>query len=136
MKGTLATVHKFLSTIISLAVFVQFFLAGIWHAHVVSSPDAHVMMGLGMLLASLLALLAAIGGRLGRRVIVITAVLFVLILLQPILIEQRRSGIPFVSAFHTLNAAFIGMVAGAVSRISQGAPQVEEAGVLQPATGD
>lgn len=130
MQSTMGRIHKGLTGFISLGVFVQMFLAGIWHAQVVSTPEAHVFFGLGLLLASLLALIAAVAGRMGKRVITITAVLFVLILLQPILIEQRRAGIPLLSAFHTLNAGFIGMVSGIVARMSgepAAAPQIATA---------
>lgn len=117
MKTFFAQAHRFLTSAIGLTVFVQFFLAGLWHAEVVSSPEAHILTGLGILLASLLALIAAVAGQMGRPVIRITAILFVLILLQPFLIETRRLGtMPFLSAFHTLNAAFIGMVSGIVAR--------------------
>jgi len=105
------------------------FLAGIWHAGVTASPEAHISMGLGLLLASLLALVAAIAAGMGWRVIGLTALLFVLILLQPILIEQRCAGLPILSAFHTLNAAFIGMLGGIVMRVSQVA-RVEQEEVL------
>lgn len=122
MSHTFARIHKVLTTFIGLAVFVQFFLAGLWHAEVLNTPEAHIFFGLGLLLASLLALIAALAGRMGSQAIRTTAVLFVLILLQPILIEQRRAGIPLISAFHTVNAAFIGMVSGVASRLPAAAP--------------
>ncbi len=115
MKNTFARIHKSLTMFIALGVFLQMFLAGIWHAHVVRTPDAHIFFGLALLLASLLALIAAIAGKLPKSVIGGTALLFFLILLQPILMEARRNGLPFISAFHSLNAAVIGLVSGTVS---------------------
>lgn len=115
MQTVFARIHKVLAIVISLGVFAQMFLAGIWHAGVVSTPDAHVFFGLGLLLASLLALISAAIARLPRAVLLRTALLFGLILLQPILIEFRRSGLPLLSALHTLNAAFVGMTAGMVA---------------------
>jgi len=137
MKNQFARVHKGLALFIGIGTWVQMFLAGIWHAEVVNTPEAHVFFGLTLLLASLLALIAAVVARLDRATIGRTAVLFVLILLQPILIEQRRAGIPLLSAFHTLNAAFIGMTAGAVVALARrGQPvEAEETGVAV-ATGD
>ena len=134
MQKVLPITHKALTAFISIGVFAQMFFAGLWHAEVVSTPELHVFFGLGMLLASLIALIAALGGKMGRKVILPTALLFVLILLQPILIEQRHTGIAFLSAFHTLNAAFIGMVSGMVAAGSH-APKVEASadGVLTPA---
>ncbi len=116
---TFALVHKGLTAFISLGVFAQMFFAGIWHAGVVNTPDAHVFFGLALLLASLLALIAAAVAKLPKAVIGRTALLFFLILLQPFLIEARRNGLPFVSAFHALNAPFIGIVAGMVAAMSR-----------------
>ena len=134
MNTTFTRIHKVLTTFISLAVFVQFFLAGLWHASVVSTPEAHAYFGALLLLAALLALIAALAGRMGSRAIRTTAVLFILILLQPILIEQRHAGIPFLSAFHTVNAAFIGMVSGVVARMPAAAkpPAAAELEVTDP----
>lgn len=114
MKSTFALIHKGLAAYIAIGVFVQMFLAGVWHAHIVRSPDAHVFFGLSLLLASLLALIAAAAAGLPKAIIGRTAFLFVLLLLQPLLIEARRNGLPFVSAFHALNAPFIGIVSGTV----------------------
>jgi len=137
MKNQFARVHKGLALFIGIGTWLQMFLAGIWHAGVVNTPEAHVFFGLTLLLASLLALIAAVVGRLDRATIGRTAVLFVLILLQPILIEQRRAGIPLLSAFHTLNAAFIGMTAGAVVALARkGQPVAEGETGVAVATGD
>ncbi len=57
MKTTFARIHKGLALFIALGVFLQMFLAGIWHAEVVSTPEAHIFFGLSLLLASLLALI-------------------------------------------------------------------------------
>jgi hypothetical protein len=137
MKSKMAAIHKVLTGFVSLAVFVQMFLAGIWHAEVVSTPDAHVFLGLGMLLASLLALIAAAVGKMPRRIIGPTALLFGLMLAQPVLIEMRRMGVPFLSAFHAVNAAFIGMTSGAVMTAgSKASAAARESEAYQPATGD
>ena len=136
MQNTFTRIHKVLTSFIGLAVFVQFFLAGLWHAEVLPDPEAHVFFGLGLLLASLMAFLAALAGRMDRRAIRTTGLLFLLILLQPILIEQRRSGIPLLSAFHTLNAAFIGVVAGMLARMPASLAEKKDMvqGAITPAT--
>jgi len=121
MKSVFGSVHRILTAFIAVGVLVQMLLAGIWHAGVVATPDAHVFFGLTLLLASLLALLAAVLGGLGKRAIGLTALLFVLILLQPVLIGMRHGGLPALSALHTLNAAFIGMLGGIVMRVGQAA---------------
>lgn len=137
MKTTFARIHKGLAFYISLGVFVQMFLAGVWHSGVVNSPDAHVFFGLSLLLAALLALIAAAVAKLPKAVIGRTALLFFLILLQPILMEGRRNGLPFISAFHALNAPFIGILAGTVVGMARG-QQVEstEDGAVSVVTGD
>ncbi|WP_420641460.1 DUF6220 domain-containing protein [Candidatus Leptofilum sp.] len=132
---TFALVHKGLTAFISLGVFAQMFFAGIWHAGVVNTPDAHVFFGLALLLASLLALIAAAVAKLPKAVIGRTALLFVLILLQPFLMEARRNGLPWVSAFHALNAPFIGIVSGMVATMSRETTSEKETAV-SVATGD
>lgn len=137
MKKQLVRVHKGLVLFIGIGTWVQMFLAGVWHAGVVATPEAHVVFGLSLLLASLLALIAAAAVRLDRATIGRTGLLFALILLQPILIEQRRAGIPLLSAFHTLNAAFIGMTAGAVVAMARKKEVAEdEETAVAVATGD
>ncbi|MCA9961131.1 MAG: hypothetical protein KC413_03220 [Anaerolineales bacterium] len=137
MKSTFALIHKGLAAFISIGVFVQMFLAGVWHSGVVNTPDAHVFFGLGLLLASLLALIAAAVARLPKPVIGRTAFLFFLILLQPFLIEARRNGLPFISAFHALNAPFIGIVSGAVFALARHAqPESGNKGVVPATAGD
>lgn len=137
MKTTFARIHKVLVIFIALGTFLQMFLAGAWHAAVLSTPDAHVFFGLGMLLASLLAFIAAAVGKLPKATIGRTGLLFFLILLQPFLMEARRNGLPFVSAFHALNAPFIGMTASMVVALARGSKQEEEAATaVSVATGD
>ncbi len=121
MQKVLATTHRALAMFISIGVLFQLLFAGLWHAHVVTTPAAHVLFGFSLLLAALIALIAALAGRLGRKVITLTAVLFVLILLQPMLIELRSTDLGFLSALHTVNAAFIGMVGGMVAAASRAA---------------
>ena len=135
MNRTFATIHKVLTSFIGLGVFAQMFFAGIWHAGVVNTPDAHVIFGLSLLLAALVALIAAAVGKMPKAIIGRTALLFFLILLQPILIEGRRNGLPFISAFHALNAPFIGIVSSIVAAMSREAGKDMETAV-SVATGD
>jgi len=137
MKITFTCIHTGLAFFISLGVFVQMFLAGVWHSGVVNTPDAHVFFGLGMLLASLLALIAAAVAKMPKAILGRTALLFILILLQPFLMEARRNGLPFVSAFHALNAPFIGIVSGTiVEMVRKHQSQSSEEGSVYAATGD
>ena len=137
MKNRLAMVHKVLAMYIAVGVFVQMFLAGVWHSGVVDTPDAHVFFGLSMLLAALLALIAAVVAKLPKAVIKRTGFLFFLILLQPFLMEARRNGLPIVSALHALNAPIIGIVAGTVFEMARHVPAEESHDMApSPATGD
>ncbi len=138
MKTFAQTAHKLLSGFIGLAVLIQMFLAGLWHAEVLATPEAHVFFGLGILLASLLALIFGLIARLPRHIIGMSALLFVLILAQPILMEFRRNGVPLLSAFHTLNAAFVGMVSGVVMTRLKALKSAETTPILTttPVTGD
>jgi hypothetical protein len=136
MKTTFARIHKGLVVFIALGTFLQMFLAGAWHAKVLSTPDAHVYFGLSMLLASLLALIAAAVGKLPRATIGRTGLLFFLILLQPFLMEARRNGLPFVSAFHALNAPFIGMTASMVLAMARSGQTEETGTAVSAAAGD
>ena len=137
MKNKFATIHKGLAMYIALGVFLQMFLAGVWHSGIVNTPDAHVFFGLSLLLAALLALIAAAVGKLPKAVIGRTALLFFLILLQPILMETRRQGLPFISAFHALNAPFIGIVASTVVAMARNVQVgADEESAVSVATGD
>ena len=60
MKNIFARIHKVLALFIAVGVFLQMFLAGVWHAGVVDTPDAHIFFGLSMLLAALVALISAL----------------------------------------------------------------------------
>jgi hypothetical protein len=133
MRSFSSKAHRFLSMLIGITVFVQMFLAGLWHSGSVATPDAHIFTGLGLLLASLLALIASLVAGNDSKVTRMTALLFILILLQPIIMEARRNGLPFISSFHALNAAIIGMVSGVVVKMAQTAPVVEDAVVVMPA---
>ncbi|MDX1413373.1 MAG: hypothetical protein R3293_04230 [Candidatus Promineifilaceae bacterium] len=129
MKKAMLVAHRVLLILINIGVLVQMFLAGLWHAGVTETPDAHVFTGLSLLLLSLLALIAAFLARLDRSSILLTGLLFLLILAMPILIEQRRSGLPIISAFHPVVAAFIGMTAGAAMRSHGAEEESPETGV-------
>ncbi len=112
-------------------------LAGVWHSGVVSTPDAHIYFGLSLLLGSLLALIAAAVAKMPKAIIGRTALLFILILLQPFLMEARRNGLPFISAFHALNAPFIGIVSGTiVEMVRKHQAQAGDEGSVSMAAGD
>ena len=136
MKSLFRNVHRGLSWLVTVLVLVQFFLAGAWHAEVLASPEVHVMLGLSLLIGGLLLLISAAAGRTGRRLIGLSALLFVLLLLQPIIIEQRRLGAPFISAFHALNGVIIFTVAFALARAKRPQEAAEGTATLTTAPTD
>lgn len=139
MHKVSVTIHRALAMYIGIGVLLQLLFAGLWHAQVFTTPEAHVLFGLSLLLAALIALIVALVGRLGRRVVVPTAILFVLILLQPFLIELRHTDLAYLSALHTVNAGFIGMTSGLVAAASRSAaaqPESSKISAPQPVSAD
>lgn len=119
-------IHPWGARLINIAVFIQLFLAGAHHAGYGPYLEVHIFLGLSLIVIGLLTLLAALGGRLGRRVVLLSLVLFLLLLAQPFIIEQRRAGIPLLSAFHAANAGLIGALSAVVSMAGSRASKAQE----------
>lgn len=101
-------IHLGLAVIFMAAVLVQVFLAGagifsggrwlVWHE---ALGHALVMVALALLIIGLIS-------RLPAAVNWLSALLFVLVALQPIAIyAPRMAGVPFLSALHTVNALML-----------------------------
>jgi hypothetical protein len=89
-----------------LAVAIQFLLAGLGVLGG-ESLEAHRQWGFVVLhLIPVLMFAAAIVGRMGRRVIGLTAVVFVLVFLQPLLADPGINP-EWIRSLHVLNALFI-----------------------------
>ena len=89
-----------------LAVAIQFLLAGLGVLGG-ESMEAHRQWGFIVLhLLPILMLIAAIVGRMGRTVIVLTLVLFLLVFVQP-LFADAQLGPRWLRSLHVLNALFI-----------------------------
>jgi hypothetical protein len=119
--------HPLSARLINLAIFVQLFLAGAHHAGYEPYLEIHIFLGLALIVIGLLTLIAALGGRLGSRVVLMSLVLFLLLLAQPFIIEQRRAGMPFLSAFHAANAGLIGALSALVSMAGARVIQAQKA---------
>jgi hypothetical protein len=89
-----------------LAVAIQFLFAGLGVLGG-ESLEPHRQWGFIVLhLLPILMLIAAIVGRMGRTVIVLTVVLFLLVLLQPLFVDPKLDP-RWLRSLHVLNALFI-----------------------------
>jgi hypothetical protein len=89
-----------------LAVAIQFLLAGLGLLGG-ESLEPHRQWGFIVLhLIPILMLIAAIVGRMGRTVIVLTVVLFLLVFLQPLFVDPELEP-RWLRSLHVLNALFI-----------------------------
>jgi Family of unknown function (DUF6220) len=89
-----------------LAVAIQFLLAGLGVLGG-ESLEPHRLWGFSVLhLLPILMLIAAIVGRMGRTVIVLTVVLFLLVFLQPLFADPELDP-RWLRSLHVLNALFI-----------------------------
>ena len=89
-----------------LAVAIQFLLAGLGLLSG-ESLEPHRQWGFIVLhLIPILMLIAAIIGRMGRTVIVLTVVLFLLVFLQPLFVDPELDP-RWLRSLHVLNALFI-----------------------------
>ncbi len=89
-----------------LAVAIQFFLAGLGVLGG-ESVEAHRQWGFIVLhLMPILMLIAAIVGRMGRTVLALTAVLFLLVFVQPLFVDPEFDP-RWLRSLHVLNALFI-----------------------------
>ena len=89
-----------------LAVAIQFLLAGLGVLGGESMEPHRVWGFLVLHLIPILMLIAAIVGRMGRTVIVLTVVLFLLVFLQPLFADPELHP-QWLRSLHVLNALFI-----------------------------
>jgi hypothetical protein len=95
-----------LAWLFALAVAIQFLLAGLGVLGG-ESLEMHRQWGFIVLhLIPILMVIAAILGRMGRAVIGLTAVLFLLVFLQPLLVDPGLDP-RWLRSLHVLNALFI-----------------------------
>ena len=93
-----------------VAMPIQYFLAGLG-VFGETSYDSHAILGTLLQLVSLILLILAAVGRLGKPLLPMTAALFVLMVIQGILAAVGREEEAVVGAFHVLNALLIVMLA-------------------------
>lgn len=103
MRGIVSTVYAALAGLVLVAVVAQFFLAGVGVFGALSYQP-HIIDGMLVAAASVVLLLLALLGGLGRPLVLFSALLVILMVVQIALIE---SGSAWLEALHPLNALAI-----------------------------
>jgi hypothetical protein len=102
-----------------LAVAIQFLLAGLGVLGG-QTMEAHRQWGFLVLhLIPILMLVAAIVGRMGRAIVALTVVLFLLVFIQPIFADPQLDP-RWLRSLHVLNALFIFALGHHLAKRSQG----------------
>lgn len=119
MRKVISMIHGGLAWVILAAVIAQFFFAGLGIFRA-SSFQAHRTTGSLIMLASLLLLVLALAGWLGKVRIGLSALLLVLTIVQSLLVR----GPSLVAALHPVNALLIMGVTATLARLGResGAP--------------
>ncbi len=103
MRNGLAAAHTWLGRIVLGVIVLQFFLAGVG-AFGAADWAPHAITGSLLIPVSLVLLLLALAGGVGRRGVVLSALLFVLFIVQLLLAGMARDVSPWVGALHPVNA--------------------------------
>lgn len=103
MRNGLAAAHTWLARIILGVIVLQFFLAGVG-AFGAADWGPHAITGSLLIPVSLVLLLLALVGGVGRRGVVLSALLFVLFIVQLLLAGMARDVSPWIGALHPVNA--------------------------------
>jgi hypothetical protein len=114
MKKAATTLHLGLCMVITAGIIIEFFFAGIGVFHA-ASFQIHRIIGVILGAGSVLLLLLALMGRMGGKAIVFTALLFVLLFIQPLLLQINQ---PFLQALHLVNALAIASASVYLVKIS------------------
>lgn len=118
MQTAIARAHHIVARLILVGFVVQIYLAGLG-AFGAASYEMHRVWGYLLSLPILLLVVLALAGRIGRRGIGATVLLFGLYVVQFVL-PGLRVGLPYVAALHVLNALALLGAAAAAARASAG----------------
>ena len=96
-------IHQLMTVLILLGIMIEFYFAGlgIFHAQ---SFQLHMVTGEILWGASLALFVISLIGMIGRKLIGFSLLLFVLLFIQPLLVQANQS---FVQAIHLINALLI-----------------------------
>jgi hypothetical protein len=102
MGSNIAVVHRWLARLVMANLLLLFFLAG---AGIFGATSFELHRTLGMLVpaAGILLLVLALAGGLGRRLVIPSAGLIVMGVIQ-IVLPGMRDDLPWVAALHPVNA--------------------------------
>jgi hypothetical protein len=107
--GLARTAFQWLSWLFVLAVAIQFLFAGLFVMGG-ESVELHEQWGFtGLHLIPILMFIAALVGRMGKAVIGMTVLVFVLVFIQPIFTDEELDP-QWIRSLHVLNALFIFML--------------------------
>jgi hypothetical protein len=115
MVGAARVLHHVIAWALVAGVAVQIFLAGLGVFAGASNFATHRDFGYFLELLPILILVAAAGGRLGRRQIILPVVIFGLFILQSVFVALRDST-PAVAALHPVNGFIITYLAVQLAR--------------------
>ncbi len=103
MKKWVFMIHQLMTVLILLGIMIEFYFAGlgIFHAQ---SFQLHMVTGEILWGASLALFVISLIGMIGRKLIGFSLLLFVLLFIQPLLVQANQS---FVQAIHLINALLI-----------------------------
>jgi hypothetical protein len=114
MKKTATTLHFGLCLVITAGVIMEFFFAGMGVFHA-ASFQIHRITGVILGAGSVLLVLLAFIGRMGGKAIRFTALFFVLLFIQPLLLQMNQ---PFLKALHLVNALAVATASVYLVKIS------------------
>ena len=117
MRSVVMAIHEVLAWLILLGLVVQVFFAGLG-AFGGASWELHVAWGHSFEFLYLLLLLLSLVGRMGKRVILLSLLLFVLIWVQ-VLLPALQTSLPVVSALHPVNALVLIFVTHLTARAAR-----------------
>jgi hypothetical protein len=120
MKKLFSNIHFGLCIVIVIGLLVEFYFAGMGVFHA-ASFQIHQITGVVLLASSLLLLLFALIGRTGGKTIGWSALLLVLLFIQPLLLQIHQ---PFVQALHLVNG--LAIVATSICLVRLGAIRVRK----------
>jgi hypothetical protein len=107
-------VHQGLAWVVLAGLLLQFYWAGM-ALFGATSFEFHRTWGYLLAIPILLLLVLAFAGRLGRRLIGLSALLVVLTVVQ-VMLPSLRFSLPFVAALHVVNSLALLGVSGAIAR--------------------
>ena len=136
MQRIISQIHQWSVRIFMVGILLQFYLAGAALFGVGLSFQPHRMLGDAITILSIFFPVLALVGRMGRKLVGLSALLTVLTIVQ-VALPSLRENVPWIAALHPINALALMGVGIRILRTSRAeAPQVNDAeshGEISPA---